>query len=647
MGVSKSLQKYALDTDLILKADLESATGYVRPSQLPPLTPAQDNGTYIVNGGKVAYLNTAYDFRVTPCNYVVGGARYYTAQTDVSLATAHASFNRFDIIAVNTGRQVVVIQGTAAANPSTPDFDALSGLALSTILVIANSTTPYGNTTIYTENAEWTSSVTSNVNAASTSNPFAGTKDIEFTNAADTNYVRLTNATTLSLAAMKQLTFMLRNKAAWPSQKSVRITWYNGSTKVGQTVQVSNGRYNFNHSNISTYQLIVVPIADFAVPNTVTVDRIEFLVAGNGGTIGFYIDNILLEPNSTSVDTVTTLSASQITGPYTSAGMTMTGQRILGRTSGVGPAEEIIIDPFFSFVSGVIGFGGTLGGVIRSSGSNIVYANPIGTGIDINRALNTSTINTETTFNFSGGTPATGQYFSLLLTNSDTQTHLITIPTGYSLSAGANINQIVIPGAGKLHLTWRYDGTGYTVYGDSAVNMLASTGKQTIYMPAAAMIPSVTSGCSSLSTVEIGVGKPNVYTLDFDGNSGQSAEFCIAMPKSWNEGGLNYEVFVSHAGTGLGTGMTFGLQAVAVSSDETLNVDFGTPQFVVVSGGAVNKLYRSSGSSTLTVAGSPATGDSLFFRIFRDPNDAGDNYTGKARLHGIKLYYTIDQANDL
>ncbi len=647
MGVTKSFTKYALDTDLILKADLESPTGYVRPSQLPPITPQQQNGSYIVNGGKVAYLNTAYQFRVSPCQYVVQGARYYSQLTDIALSASHATFNRFDIIAVNTGQQVVVIEGTAAANPSTPDFDALSGIALSTILVVANSTTPYGNTSIYLNNSEWTSSVNGNIVANSTNTPFAGAQCIEATAAAAAAYVRLTNSTTISLASMKQLTLMIKSKAAWPSQKSLRLTWYSGSAKIGQTVQLSNGRYGFVDSNILTYQLVVIPITDFLVPNTSTVDRLEILINGNGTTVGFFIDNILLEPNSAAVETVTTLSASQLTGPYATAGMTMSGPALLGRVSGNGPAQELTPSSFFLLNSGTIDFGGVLPGIVTSYGANVILTSAFtGSFIDVTRGLNTQNINNEKTFTFSG-TPYTGQWFSTLFNNIDGTAHLLTIPTGYSISQAGNISQVIVPPNGKLHLTWRYDGTGYTIYGDSAVNTQASTGKQTIFIPAAAMIPAITDGCSGLRSLEITSSQPNVSTVDFDGDIARYAQFSIGMPKSWNEGTLQAEFYWSHRDSGTEFGTVWGIQAVAVSHDDTIAASWGTAQIVMSSGLTPNKLYRSSGTPAVTVAGTPATGDLTFFRVYRDPAATLDTYTGAARLHGIKLYYTTDAANDI
>jgi hypothetical protein len=57
----------------------------------------------------------------------------------------------------------------------------------------------------------------------------------------------------------------------------------------------------FVSATTGVYQQIVIPVSAFAVPSSSTVDRLEFLVSGSGGTIGFYLDNIILEAGSVDV----------------------------------------------------------------------------------------------------------------------------------------------------------------------------------------------------------------------------------------------------------------------------------------------------------------------------------------------------------
>jgi hypothetical protein len=51
-------------------------------------------------------------------------------------------------------------------------------------------------------------------------------------------------------------------------------------------------------------------------------------------------------------------------------------------------------------------------------------------------------------------------------------------------------------------------------------------------------------------------------------------------------------------------------------------------------------------TSAITVAGSPGAEEWVYFEVYRDVSDAGDDLDIDARLHGIKIHYTIDSGTD-
>ena len=100
--------------------------------------------------------------------------------------------------------------------------------------------------------------------------------------------------------------------------------------------------------------------------------------------------------------------------------------------------------------------------------------------IDTTKALNTKSISADSTFTFSA-TPAADQWFSLLVTNTDTvNARTLTIPSSYSFVNNANITSIAIPASGRLHLTWYYTGSSYIVYGDPSAAGSVTIGTTTI-----------------------------------------------------------------------------------------------------------------------------------------------------------------------
>lgn len=184
----------------------------------------------------------------------------------------------------------------------------------------------------------------------------------------------------------------------------------------------------------------------------------------------------------------------------------------------------------------------------------------------------------------------------------------------------------------------------------NAATMLATLtargqGKETIWIPASAMIARTTNGAAS-GTAEMTTNKNMVKTLDFDASTQEFAQFEIAMPKSWNNGTVTFQPVWSHASTTTNFGVVWALQAVATSDDDALDVAFGTEQASTDTGGTTNDRYIGPESSAITIAGTPATGDVVQFQINRTVADGSDTLAVDARLHGIKLYITTNAATD-
>ena len=171
-------------------------------------------------------------------------------------------------------------------------------------------------------------------------------------------------------------------------------------------------------------------------------------------------------------------------------------------------------------------------------------------------------------------------------------------------------------------------------------------GKQTMWIPAAAMYPNTTAGCSALTQVELSNG-PELKCLDFDDGATESAQFTVAFPKSWNEGTVTFKAYWCSTATDT-DGVSWGLRACGMNDNETINLAFGT-QIVVddANQGAANELMVTAESSAITIAGTPAAEDLTFFQISRVHDDSNDTAAEDARLLGIKLYYTTDAGNDV
>jgi len=187
------------------------------------------------------------------------------------------------------------------------------------------------------------------------------------------------------------------------------------------------------------------------------------------------------------------------------------------------------------------------------------------------------------------------------------------------------------------------NGSGIDASSGTLVN--AAIGKQSIWVPASAMYPSSTNGCSALAQVETTAGRPDLKVLDFADGADSYAQFSLAFPSYWNEGTITFKSYWTVTGTNTGT-VQFALEGLAVSSDDTINTAFSNPAVhtALAHSGTSNDLMVSAESGACTVQGSPAAGDNVFFRVTRDIS--GDTQTGAARLIGLKIFYTVDDVHE-
>lgn len=208
-------------------------------------------------------------------------------------------------------------------------------------------------------------------------------------------------------------------------------------------------------------------------------------------------------------------------------------------------------------------------------------------------------------------------------------------------AAGSNPGFTATGGDTNVGIDLIPKGTGVVRQGSTPV---ALTGTQTIWVPAAAMRPTVSNGCAAITDVETTAGRPDMQVLDFDTSADEHAQFQILFPKSWNEGTITFRVAWTTTATDTGT-VAWGLQGVAVGDGDTIDAAYGTAVVVSDAGqSTAEDLYLTAESSAVTIAGSPAVDQLCYFRIFRDVS--ADAMEEDARLMGVRILWTTDAGND-
>jgi hypothetical protein len=260
-----------------------------------PGVPGYDQNT-LNSGGGVSWTG-GLNFTVSAATYTINNASYSLPQTDVTIATADPTNPRFDVIAANTSGAVVVLEGTPASSPARPDVDPLTQLMLTFVRIDAGASAPADVvlSDVYHENTEWSTSRSgTTITLASTSNPHAGTVDVEGTNTTANNYVQFQAPSPLDPASRNTLVFFIRSKASWPATRGLYLTLRSGGTLKGSGVTLTSGQFGFSSSTTGVYQQIVVPMPLFAA-NGLSVNQLRIAVIGTGATIGWYLDDVTLQ----------------------------------------------------------------------------------------------------------------------------------------------------------------------------------------------------------------------------------------------------------------------------------------------------------------------------------------------------------------
>ncbi len=170
-------------------------------------------------------------------------------------------------------------------------------------------------------------------------------------------------------------------------------------------------------------------------------------------------------------------------------------------------------------------------------------------------------------------------------------------------------------------------------------------GQQTIWIPAGAMTARTSAGAAG-GSIETSTNKVMGESFDFDTSADEHIQFAIQMPKGWDEGTLIFQIVWSHPSTTTNFGVAFFMQAVAFANSDTLETAFGTAISVEDTGGTTDDVFISPESAAITVAGSPSAEEYVIFQVYRDVTDGADTMAVDARLHGVKVHYTIDAPTD-
>jgi len=240
-------------------------------------------GKYLVSGG-ISWSGSGYIYDVSALNYYFDGVFYTSTQTQVTMASADPTDNRFDAVVVDITGTVSVITGTASANPEFPTIPE-DQLVVGYVLVEAGTLTPTLTTdNIYLDNAQWTTTTYTtgsgslgSIDFNSTNAPYQGTKCAEATATNNRLGMKFTRGTAIDVQTFAFVQIWARLDAAVATNKNLNVRFDNSlGNPVGNTANLFN--YGMSRTIVGTWQLVVIPVSAFgAITN---VKGLRAIMAG-------------------------------------------------------------------------------------------------------------------------------------------------------------------------------------------------------------------------------------------------------------------------------------------------------------------------------------------------------------------------------
>ena len=192
----------------------------------------------------------------------------------------------------------------------------------------------------------------------------------------------------------------------------------------------------------------------------------------------------------------------------------------------------------------------------------------------------------------------------------------------------------------------KYGGTDFTTL-NTDTRQLNTVTYKTKYIDAKQMIASTTNGAPAGSN-EYGTNDIDWDYHAFDGGgTEESIHFKFPMPEDWDRGTVKAKFYWSSAASSTnGDTVEWGIQAGALSDDDAIDASLGTAQVISDTLLADNgtDLQITDATPSLTVGGTPALGDMITWKVYRN-TDGTDDMTEDAWLFGVLIQYKANNVS--
>ncbi len=171
---------------------------------------------------------------------------------------------------------------------------------------------------------------------------------------------------------------------------------------------------------------------------------------------------------------------------------------------------------------------------------------------------------------------------------------------------------------------------------------------RTVWVDAGAMVPNSTLGAQFSSVENTSPTNRMVDSYIFTDATTNTVQFKIAMPLEWDFSTVKFKLVYTSTNASATATNVWRVKAAAISHNEAYDQDWGTAQTITNKISGANLMQLTAATQALTVGGSPAAGDVVWFQVGRLGANVDDADTGQSLLLGAWLQYketTTEQAS--
>jgi hypothetical protein len=165
---------------------------------------------------------------------------------------------------------------------------------------------------------------------------------------------------------------------------------------------------------------------------------------------------------------------------------------------------------------------------------------------------------------------------------------------------------------------------------------------ETIYIPAAAMVPDTTTPAEAITN---DYAPTEIDAYAFDSGSDEHVHFTFPFPETWNLGTVKAKFYWTTAtGSADTEDVEWAIAAVGVGDEDTIDASHGTAVTVNDALTAANgtELQISAATGAITIGGTLVSGDLHSFLVYRDVSAESTGPAEDAWLFGVMIEYTKD-----